>query len=280
MQRKRKQYSIEDQLRVLKLGDDYGFSIVLDNNLEGAEFMVRTLTRKEDISIVEARTQVSMRNPFGHSAVLDILAKDSKGGYACIEIQRVFKGWPDTSRRMLHYASLLYSKTLERGSDYANAKDVYVIFIFDDDVFDLQLPLYEFRMRMEDGMDLPGANLTVIVANGAYRDRIETDLSKLFSDLHESDPKKMKVPVLRKAMEQLKGRDGRMRSEFDRMMSSIKKDIREEGKAIGMKEGLAEGRADIARNMIRESFPPERIAQLTGLSQDDVCRIAAEMAEG
>ena len=47
MQRKRKQYSIEDQLRVLKLGDDYGFSIVLDNNLEGAEFMVRTLTRKE-----------------------------------------------------------------------------------------------------------------------------------------------------------------------------------------------------------------------------------------
>ncbi len=47
MQRKRKQYSIENQLRVLKLGDDYGFSIVLDNNLEGAEFMVRTLTRKE-----------------------------------------------------------------------------------------------------------------------------------------------------------------------------------------------------------------------------------------
>ena len=91
---------------------------------------------------------------------------------------------------------------------------------------------------------------------------------------------KMKVPVLREAMERLKGRDSEMMSEYDRMMNSIKKDIREEGKAAGLKEGLAEGRADIARNMIRESFPPERIAQLTGLSQDDVRRIAAEMTTG
>ena len=81
-------------------------------------------------------------------------------------------------------------------------------------------------------------------------------------------------------MERLKGRDSEMMSEYDRMMNSIKKDIREEGKAAGLKEGLAEGRADIARNMIRESFPPERIAQLTGLSQDDVRRIAAEMTTG
>ena len=48
---------------------------------------------------------------------------------------------------------------------------------------------------------------------------------------------------------------------------------------LDIKEGLAEGRADIARNMIRESFPLEKVAQLTGLSQDDVRRIAAEMAE-
>ena len=75
-------------------------------------------------------------------------------------------------------------------------------------------------------------------------------------------------------------------------MRSIRMDMKEEfleegktiglqeGKAAGLKEGLAEGRADIARNMIRESFPPERIAQLTGLSQDDVRRIAAEMTTG
>ena len=125
--------------------------------------------------------------------------------------------------------------------------------------------------------------MTIIVANGAYRDTIESDISKLFSDLQESDPGKMKVPVLREAMERLKGRDSEMMSEYDRIMRSIRMDMKEEfleeGKAAGLKEGLAEGRADIARNMIRESFPPERIAQLTGLSQDDVRRIAAEMAE-
>ena len=83
-----------------------------------------------------------------------------------------------------------------------------------------------------------------------------------------------------------------MMSEYDRIMRSIRMDMKEEfleegktiglqeGKAAGLKEGLAEGRADIARNMIRESFPLEKVAQLTGLSQDDVRRIAAEMAEG
>ena len=292
MQRKRKQYSIEDQLRALRLGDDNGFTIVLNNSIKGAEFMARTLTGRRDLSIVEAHTQHTVRNPFGHSVVFDIFARDSSGDLICIDIQKVFSGWKDASRRMLQYASMLNLHALEKGSEYGMAKEVFVVFIFDADIVGDGRALYEYRMRMEDGMELMDANMTIIVANGAYRDTIESDISKLFSDLQESDPGKMKVPVLREAMERLKGRDSEMMSEYDRIMRSIRMDMKEEfleegktiglqeGKAAGLKEGLAEGRADIARNMIRESFPLEKVAQLTGLSQDDVRRIAAEMAEG
>lgn len=292
MQRKRKQYSIEDQLRALRLGDDNGFTIVLNNNIKGAEFMARTLTGRRNLSIVEAHTQHTVRNPFGHSVVFDIFARDSSGDLICIDIQKVFSGWKDASRRMLQYASMLNLHALEKGSEYGMAKEVFVVFIFDADIVGDGRALYEYRMRMEDGMELMDANMTIIVANGAYRDTIESDISKLFSDLQESDPGKMKVPVLREAMERLKGRDSEMMSEYDRIMRSIRMDMKEEfleegktiglqeGKAAGLKEGLAEGRADIARNMIRESFPLEKVAQLTGLSQDDVRRIAAEMAEG
>ena len=292
MQGKRKQYSIEDQLRALKLGDDNGFTIVLNNNIKGAEFMARTLTGRRNLSIVEAHTQHTVRNPFGHSVVFDIFARDSSGDLICIDIQKVFSGWKDASRRMLQYASMLNLHALEKGSEYGMAKEVFVVFIFDTDIVGDGRALYEYRMRMEDGMELMDANMTIIVANGAYRDTIESDISKLFSDLQESDPGKMKVPVLREAMERLKGRDSEMMSEYDRIMRSIRMDMKEEfleegktiglqeGKAAGLKEGLAEGRADIARNMIRESFPLEKVAQLTGLSQDDVRRIAAEMAEG
>ena len=292
MQRKRKQYSIEDQLRALRLGDDNGFTIVLNNNIKGAEFMARTLTGRRNLSIVEAHTQHTVRNPFEHSVVFDIFARDSSGDLICIDIQKVFSGWKDASRRMLQYASMLNLHALEKGSEYGMAKEVFVVFIFDTDILKKGNALYEYRMRMEDGTELMDANMTIIVANGAYRDTIESDISKLFSDLQESDPGKMKVPVLREAMERLKGRDSEMMSEYDRIMRSIRMDMKEEfleegktiglqeGKAAGLKEGLAEGRADIARNMIRESFPPEKVAQLTGLSQDDVRRIAAEMAEG
>ena len=292
MQRKRKQYSIEDQLRALRLGDDNGFTIVLNNNIKGAEFMARTLTGRRNLSIVEAHTQHTVRNPFGHSVVFDIFARDSSGDLICIDIQKVFSGWKDASRRMLQYASMLNLHALEKGSEYGMAKEVFVVFIFDTDILKKGNALYEYRMRMEDGTELMDANMTIIVANGAYRDTIESDISKLFSDLQESDPGKMKVPVLREAMERLKGRDSEMMSEYDRIMRSIRMDMKEEfleegktiglqeGKAAGLKEGLAEGRADIARNMIRESFPPEKVAQLTGLSQDDVRRIAAEMTTG
>ena len=288
MQRKRKQYSIEDQLRALRLGDDNGFTIVLNNNIKGAEFMARTLTGRRNLSIVEAHTQHTVRNPFGHSVVFDIFARDGSGDLICIDIQKVFSGWKDASRRMLQYASMLNLHALEKGSEYGMAKEVFVVFIFDTDILKKGNALYEYRMRMEDGTELMDANMTIIVANGAYRDTIESDISKLFSDLQESDPGKMKVPVLREAMERLKGRDSEMMSEYDRIMRSIRMDMKEEfleeGKTIGLQEGkavgLAEGRADIARNMIRESFPLEKVAQLTGLSQDDVRRIAAEMAEG
>lgn len=288
MQRKRKQYSIEDQLRALRLGDDNGFTIVLNNNIKGAEFMARTLTGRRNLSIVEAHTQHTVRNPFGHSVVFDIFARDSSDDLICIDIQKVFSGWKDASRRMLQYASMLNLHALEKGSEYGMAKEVFVVFIFDADIVGDGRALYEYRMRMEDGMELMDANMTIIVANGAYRDTIESDISKLFSDLQESDPGKMKVPVLREAMERLKGRDSEMMSEYDRIMRSIRMDMKEEfleeGKTIGLQEGkavgLAEGRADIARNMIRESFPPEKVAQLTGLSQDDVRRIAAEMTTG
>ena len=297
MQRKRKQYSIEDQLRALRLGDDNGFTIVLNNNIKGAEFMARTLTGRRNLSIVEAHTQHTVRNPFGHSVVFDIFARDSSGDLICIDIQKVFSGWKDASRRMLQYASMLNLHALEKGSKYGRAKEVFVVFIFDTDIVGESRPLYEYRMRMEDGAELKGANMTIIVANGAYRDTIESDISKLFSDLQESDPGKMKVPVLREGMERLKGRNSEMMSEYDRIMRSIRMDMKAEflkegmdkGKALGLKEGktigiqegkaigLEEGKAAVARKMIKASMPFETIADLTDLTLEDIRMIASKM---
>ena len=64
--------------------------------------------------------------------------------------------------------------------------------------------------------------------------------------------------------------------ELRRIVKALKWSRREEA----FEYGILEARTDIAKRMIRESFPPERIAQLTRLSQDDVRRIAAEMTTG
>ena len=93
-------------------------------------------------------------------------------------------------------------------------------------------------------------------------------------------------------MERLKGRNSDMMIEYDRMMNSIKKDIREEGMAIGLEEGktiglqegkaigLEEGKAAVARKMIKASMPFETIADLTDLDLDMIKNLADAAADG
>ena len=88
--------------------------------------------------------------------------------------------------------------------------------------------------------------------------------------------------------ERLKGRDSEMMNEYDRIMRSIRMDMKEEfleeGKTIGLQEGkaigLEEGEAAVARKMIKASMPFESIANPMHLSREDIRMIAAEMTNG
>ena len=72
--------------------------------------------------------------------------------------------------------------------------------------------------------------------------------------------------------ERLKGRDSEMMSEYDRIMRSIRMDMKE--------EFLEEGEAAVARKMIKASMPFESIANPMHLSREDIRMIAAEMTNG
>jgi predicted transposase/invertase (TIGR01784 family) len=54
----------------------------------------------------------------------------------------------------------------------------------------------------------------------------------------------------------------------------------QKGLQDGRQEGLQEGRLEVARNALREKLPVETVVKLTGLSLDEVKRIAANLTAG
>ena len=48
---------------------------------------------------------------------------------------------------------------------------------------------------------------------------------------------------------------------------------REEGRTEGKKEGIKEGIKKVAKNLLKEKIPIEKIAKITGLSEEEIRKI-------
>ena len=246
------------RVSALCLADDICIPIAFEGDTEAAEYLVRTILSRDDIIVEKVETQKRTGSIASRSAVLDILAHDGNGNIIDIEIQRVFHGWDDLAGRAESYASLLLLSTLEKGTEYRNAKEVIIILIMDSDTVGDGRPTYSYRMRDAEGHGLKGSRMTIVLANGSYRDTIETEISRLYSDLYETELEKVRRPEMRKCLGRVKGEDGMLSTE--RGYSVI-----ERIKAEGRNEGRNEGKREAAVKMIAAGFPSSIISSITDI---------------
>ena len=85
----------------LCLADDICIPIAFDGDTEAAEYLVRTILSRDDISVEKVETQKRTGSIASRSAVQDILAHDSNGNLIDIEIQRAFHGCEVTMRILM-----------------------------------------------------------------------------------------------------------------------------------------------------------------------------------
>ena len=137
-------------------------------------------------------TQVFVENLVNCSVRLDILATDSVGTKYNIEIQRSDKG---AGRKRARYnSSMLDANLLQKGEDFSELPETYVIFITENDVMGKGLPLYPVERyisvtgeRFEDGAH-------ILYVNGAYRG--DSPIGRLMHDFGCVDPSDMYYDVL------------------------------------------------------------------------------------
>lgn len=93
---------------------------------------------------------------------------------------------------------------LEKGQDFEELADTYVIFITENDKFQKGLPMYHIERTVRElDNELLCDGSHIIYVNGSYRDSSEP-IGKLMQDFHSKSTAGMNYPVIEKRVKQFK----------------------------------------------------------------------------
>jgi len=252
------------RLRGFSLFDDDFATKCFEGNTDCIELILQIILSKPDLIVIDVRTQVFVENLLNRSVRLDVLATDSTGRKFNIELQQEDKG---AGRRRARYnSSMMDVNLLEKGENFDNLPETFVIFITKNDVMGKGEALYriercflETGKRFEDGSH-------ILYVNGAYRD--ETPIGKLMHDFSCTNPADMYYDVLADRVKFFKeSKEGKA------VMCRVMEEMRIES----LKEGRKEGMQEVAFRMLTAGkYALEEIADMTGLSLDEVRKLKTE----
>ena len=245
------------RLRGFRLLDDDFLTKCFEGDTECIQLVLRIVLEMPDLIVGDVRTQVFVENLLNRSVRLDVLATDSTGRRFNIEIQRADRG---AGRKRARYnSSMMDANLLQKGEDFEQLPETYVVFITEHDVMAKGLPLYQVERcilatgeKFEDGAH-------IIYVNGAYRD--ETPIGKLMHDFSCTDPADMHYGVLADRVRFFKES-----KEGVAIMCKAMEDMRN--------QTLREGMMEVARRMLAAGkYALEEIAEISGLSLDEVKKL-------
>ena len=220
---------------------------------------------RDDIRIISAKTQVTMKGLM-REVRLDILAVDTKGKKYNIEFQRKNKG-AEPERARLN-GSLIDANSLDKGGDFTELPEVYVIFITEHDVLGGGIPLYTIeRVINETGQPFSDGSHIVYV-NGEHCDA-GTALGKLVHDIFCERPEDMNYSELAERVRHFK-EDEEGVIEVSEVMEELVRTERE-------KEAKEQQKSIAQRMLEAGEVAITKIAEYTGLSVSTVRRMAKKL---
>ena len=247
-----------EQLRPI---DDDFMRCLLKDNVPLAEFVLRIITDRKDLTITDCETQRDMKRLAGaRSICLDAYGTDSDGKKYDLEIQKAGDG-ADPHRARYH-SSVLDVENLHSGQEFKELPDTYTIFITEKDFYGMGEPVYPIeRMNLASGMPFADGE-HILYVNGEYRG--DSDLGKLMHDFSCTKADDMNFELMAESTRYLK-EDPKGVS----MMCKIMEDMRN--------ETLKESAVNTARRMIIDGILTlEKISEYAGLSLDEVKKLQAE----
>lgn len=119
----------------------------------------------------------------------------------------------------------------------------------------------------------------LVLANASYRDNIESLISRLYSDLHEKEMKRVRCPEMRKSLGLLKRRNA-VDSRTELVLNKFGEKYIEQGIQLGIEKGIKQGRLKDAGKMIAAGFHFSTISEITEIPVEEIEMIEKEIGFG
>ena len=261
-------------IREFCLYNDLFFRTCLKDNMEATERILRVILGMPTLKVLEQNIQFDAVNPTGHGSRFDVLAKDDTGKLYNLEIEN--GPYDKVPKRARYYSSLMDTGILlGKGEEYDSLRESYVIFILGDGIIGADRAVYRYSRMEEESGQLLGDGTHIVFVNGSYIG--EDEIGDLIRDMRQSDPGRIKDPVLRKTVA-----DHKIEKEDEKMFDIVAKarqdgidEGREEGLEQGRVEGLEQSKQEIAKKLLSVGdMTVEKIADITGLTVEKVSELA------
>ena len=263
-----------ERIRNFRLLDDDFMTKCFDEKPEYIQLVLRIIMGIPDLEVVDVRTQVFVENLLNRSVRLDVKAHDTRGKWMNVEIQRKDHG---AGRKRARYnSSMMDVGLLEKGADFEDLPEVWVIFITENDVIGRGDSIYQFeRCDIKTG-DRFNDGSHILYVNGSYRGN--DDLGKLMHDFSCTNPSDMIFQPLAERVRFFKES-----KEGVAIMCKAIEDMRNQERIEGIQEGILEGekrnkRAVALRMLKSGKYTDEEIAEMSGLSIMEVKKLKEDAA--
>ena len=222
--------------------DDELFCMVFDGDIECAQYVLRIILDNEHLVVKSSVVQKTELNTKGRGVRFDVLA-ESDGVLYDIEVQRSNEG--AKPRRARYNSSMLDVHTLNRGADFNELVETYVIFITENDVLKKNLPIYHIHRRIDETGDLFDDGTHIIYVNGTNRD--DTALGRLMRDFTGRNMDQIQESILKKRVKKFKDPNKGgvyVMSIMQDLYDQASKESFEKGHEVGHEEGREIGRQE------------------------------------
>ena len=227
------------RLSGFRIIDDTFARSVFKGNPELAEFVLRIITRLDDLVIDETTydTQYDAKRLAGsRSLILDVHGSDVKGRKYDMEMEK----WDASPERAEFHVATMLVEHLHKGDSFSNLPETYVIFVCEKDVIGNGRAVNQFSYRNDDlflenaevekhiapSVSLNGKT-RILFVNGSYTN-IQTDIGKLIHDLKCSQPGEMYFKNLADRAQYLKKHPKGV-EEMCKVMDDLRKESEERG---------------------------------------------------
>ena len=275
----------------LPLSDDFMFGEVM-RRPEICKLFLEALLGKKIARIEYISKQQDLSDSYtSHGIRLDVYLKDEENTVYCVEMQTT--GGKVLFKRIRYYQGMIDRHNLQKGGHYSKLPESFIIMICTGDLFGYGLAVYKRKVTMEGCEDVAyddgshGYLLNSAYTTGNADDAILEFLNCIRNnDTSTAAYKTTLMQEVCPAINEIRENPGKeaeymtwqtklMDVEYEALERGRKKG-REEGREEGIQQGATEERFEIARAMIADSEPVEKIKRYTGLTSEEIERLRVE----